>query len=224
MEDGLDWLDRRRGASGLIPLDINVSTTAAGIGDGRWHFASIGLKKESVIYSVGIGNDISFESGLIQRFGCEIHAFDPTSLSRQWLSQQKTPKGFHAHPWGLAHFDGEANFRLPPTHSISFSLCPEVAGTADHRAEVRRLSTLRNALGHAHIDLLKIDIEGAEFEVIDDLVSEAPHIRQLLIEFHARLRSKEGEALTYKAIEKLRGAGYRLFHVSRRQLEFGFIN
>lgn len=201
----------------LLPI------AAAGIGDGRWRYVCRGLQKNSVVYSVGIGEDISFDLDLVRRFGCEVHAFDPTLRSRRWLQRQRVPPQFHAYPWGLAHFDGEANFRLPSSHSVSFSLCAEGPAKAEHRAEVRRLTTLMKALGHTQIDLLKVDIEGAEFDVVDDLVAAAPHIRQLLIEFHERLRPSGGGQLTERAVAKLRKAGYQIFHVSRRGWEYGFI-
>ena len=38
--------------------------------------------------------------------------------------------------------------------------------------------------GHSHLDLLKMDIEGAEFEVIDSIIEDQVPINILCIEFH----------------------------------------
>ena len=39
-------------------------------------------------------------------------------------------------------------------------------------------------LGHDHLDLLKLDIEGAEYEVLDSLAAEGIRSRILCVEFH----------------------------------------
>ena len=40
--------------------------------------ATAGLHTGSVVYSFGVGEDVSFDVALIQRFGSIVHAFDPT--------------------------------------------------------------------------------------------------------------------------------------------------
>lgn len=62
------------------------------------------------------------------------------------------------------------------------------------------------------IDYLKIDIEGAEYELIRNMTSaEAKYIRQVSIEFHdfvdPKLRTK-----TYDAIAKLNSLGFTMVH------------
>ena len=49
-----------------------------GQGDGRWKVCYDDLSKDSIIYSVGIGYDTSFDEELIKSFGCKVQAFDPT--------------------------------------------------------------------------------------------------------------------------------------------------
>ena len=51
------------------------------------------------------------------------------------------------------------------------------------------LSTILEKLGHNRIDILKMDIEGAEYEVIEDIISSTVPIQQVLIEFHHRFSS-----------------------------------
>ena len=38
--------------------------------------------------------------------------------------------------------------------------------------------------GHSHLDLLKIDIEGAEYEVLNYLINKSISVTQILVEFH----------------------------------------
>lgn len=216
-DDFLDFLSQRKQPYKSNNKLSNVNLQKVGKGDGRWSLLTDNLNSSSIIYSVGIGHDVSFDLELIKKFGCEIHAFDPTYLSKNWLKQQRLPNNFFYHDCGLANYTGTANFSLPDGHSVSFSMSETVAGDQNHTAQVKKLSDLMSDLGHRKIDVLKIDIEGGEFEIIDDLVKSADIIGQLLIEFHDRLAGKK---LSPEALKKLQNAGYKIVAVSRRGLEY----
>lgn len=49
---------------------------------------------------------------------------------------------------------------------------------------VRRLGTIMSELGHTRLDLLKMDIEGAEFAVVRDMLSSRIEVDQLVVEVH----------------------------------------
>jgi hypothetical protein len=78
-------------------------------------------------------------------------------------------------------------------------------------------------LQHSRIDLLKMDIEGAEYAVIDDIVASGIIVKQLLVEFHHRWK-EVGVSKTKHAVRKLNAAGYRIFAVSPNGEEYGFLN
>lgn len=77
-------------------------------------------------------------------------------------------------------------------------------------------------LGHDRIDLVKMDIEGAEFSVLDDLVDNNVPVSQLLVEFHHRFQGI-GIGKSREAIRKLRSHGYQVFHVSPSGEEVSFV-
>ena len=70
-------------------------------------------------------------------------------------------------------------------------------------------------MGHTKIDVLKMDIEGAEYGVIADLCSGGAinKVGQFLVEFHHWMPGISVGA-TKRAIELLRGAGLRANWVS----------
>jgi FkbM family methyltransferase len=160
---------------------------------------------------------------LIARFGVTVHAFDPTPRTLQWINAQTLPPRFVFHPWGVAAHDGTGRFSPPhnPGH-ISHSLIERDTPWPAIEVPVRRLATLLGLLGHESIDLLKMDIEGAEYEVIDDLLSSGVAVDQLLIEFHHRW-PEVGIDKTRKAIRQLHDAGYRIFTSSASGEEYGFL-
>src|SRR4051812_16621969 len=62
----------------------------------------------SIVYSFGVGTDISFDEALIALCGVTVHAFDPTPRSVEWVKAQSLPERFVFHDWGIAGFDGSA--------------------------------------------------------------------------------------------------------------------
>lgn len=50
--------------------------------------------------------------------------------------------------------------------------------------ECKDLSTIMEDLNHKKIDILKMDIEGAEYNVLEDISSKNTNIKIFLIEFH----------------------------------------
>ena len=191
---------------------------------GGWAVCPTRLSPQSVVYSCGIGRDISWDTYMAQRYGVAIHAFDPTPESLAWLQSVAHPPGFVVHPYGIADRDASVAF-CPPVkaHHVDHSIVDRIA-TRHQAIEVpmKRLSTVMRELGHDHIDLLKMDIEGAEYGVITDIVRDRLDVRQLLVEFHHRFREIP-VAATRDALRLLRQAGYRIFAVSDSGQEYGLL-
>lgn len=216
----------RRRLSGRPWQGVQTDTHMVRMGNdyGGYCVCPEGLDGDSIVYSFGIGEDISFDLAMIERFSVTIHAFDPTPRSIEWVRAQEVEK-LVLKEYGLADYDGSADFTPPdnPSH-ISHTLLPRAKATRPAvPVEVRRLSTITRELGHKRIDVLKMDIEGAEYGVIDDLLAGQIPIRQILMEFHHHL---PGVPLlrTERAIAKLNRAGYRIFDTSSSGHEFSFIH
>jgi FkbM family methyltransferase len=203
---------------------LKLATDSIGNHGARWTFDPKGLGADSVVYSFGIGEDISFDLGIIAAYGVTVFAFDPTPRSQKWLESQSLPSQFKFYPWGLADHDGTASFLPPvdPSH-VSYTILdrPETVNQAVE-APVLRLATIAERLGHSKIDLLKVDIEGAEYSVIEDIVQSKVPVRQFLVEFHHRW-PQIGLEKTKTALETLRRHGYELFDVADTGEEYGFI-
>lgn len=187
---------------------------------GYWLDASL-IRPGAVVYSLGIGEDISFDLSLIKRWGVEVEAFDPTPKVKKWLAAQFLPRQFHFHETGIAAHDGEESFFLPPREDwVSHSIIQaRQYGKESVRLPVMRLSTAMKLRAHTRIDILKIDIEGAEYAVIEDIVREKISVAQLLVEFHHRL-SSVGTNRTKKALALLEGYGMRISYVCPRKEVF----
>ena len=192
---------------------------------GGWSVAPHKITSDSVVYSFGVGEDISFDLGMISQFGVTVHAFDPTPRSIAWLHAQTTPIGFRFHEYGIANYDGVARFFPPDNRTfVSYSAVHRgslATGLVD--APVRRLSSIMQQLGHEHIDVLKMDIEGSEYDVIEDVLRSNVSVNQLLVEFHHFMPSIPLRR-TREALLSLRAAGFELFSVSSSEREYSFIH
>lgn len=200
-----------------------METVLLGERPGRWPVAPSGLGPESVVYALGVGTDISFERDLIARYGVRVHAFDPTPISLEWAAGQTLPTGFTLHSYGVADFDGRARFVAPRKWNFtSFSLVRSGGVGSSVEAPVYRLATLVDMLQLPPPDLIKMDIEGAEYAVLPDLFASGFRPDQVLVEFHHRWR-EVGAARTRAALGLLARHGYRIIYVSDKGMEYAFL-
>lgn len=178
----------------------------------------------SLIFSFGVGEDISFDLGSIDKHSCQVHAFDPTPRSQKWVSEQRLPAEFCFHPEGLAGKNGIAEF-APPTNDefASFHSTRGMDATVSG-AITRRVRTIQSWIEDLNIgrpDVIKMDIEGFEFEVIDDMISSRCYPSQLLVEFHHGMYGfSDGD--TRRAVERLLSAGFELYCVASSGREYAF--
>ena len=156
-----------------------------GSGYGGWIVPSSAVQADAVCYCVGVGEDISFDLALMERFGCAVHAFDPTPRAIDFVRQNASdvPR-FHFHPVGVWERDEQLRFYAPsnPAH-VSHSVMNLQQTDAFFEAPCRSLESLMKQLGHARIDLLKLDIEGAEHRVIAAMLEHGVTVKVLCVEF-----------------------------------------
>ncbi len=180
------------------------------------------------VYSFGIGDTIEFERLLIERFRVEVHGFDPTPSVGSWLKDIKVPSGFHFYPWALAGRDETLEFyprlRRDGATSTRIHTIVREAGKTSRGITVKakRLPTIMAELRHDAIDVLKMDVEGAEYQVFSDLLYSEIRPMQILVEFHHRFETI-GKDKTRAAIRQLSRAGYQVAFVSATGREVTFV-
>jgi len=204
--------------------EISVPYRVIGSDYGGWPVITGTLDADSCVYSFGVGQDITFDLGLIEAFACRIEAFDPTPRCREWIETQNLPALLRFHPIGLADRTTVLRFFAPDNDDhVSFTVSEGRTGNSMVELPVRALCEIAEDLGDSRIDLLKMDIEGAEYDVVPDLLRRGPMPAQLCIEFHHRMFGYS-DAQTRQAVAQLREAGYQLFYVSDIGHEYGFVH
>jgi len=212
-----------KGEELLQKPQVRCRTKTLGTDGAAWTICLDGLSVNSVIYSFGVGEEISFDLELISTLGATVHAFDPTPKSIGWVEANELPCQFVFHSYGIAADDGTRRFVPPvnPNH-VSHTLLERNSPWPAVEAQVFRLSSIMQTLRHQKVDVLKMDIEGAEYEVLEDVLNANIAIGQLLVEFHHRW-PEIGVDRTRRALRELNSAGYQIFSVSPSGEEYGLI-
>eukprot|EP01041_Mallomonas_annulata_P002409 gene2409-4678_t len=178
-----------------------------------WKF-TCGLRRipaPCVVYSLGSCGNMAFEKGLLAANpACTIHVFDKDSYGiDEWFPNPTDRKKVHFHRVFIGNQPKLQND--PPVQTIAHIM-------KKHE--------------HTHIDILKMDIEGAEWDI---LVSPLPSIGQLLVELHLSdgplkgLSSDRHMKEVTRVFDNIERHGLRLFHkeVNARWdmtcIEFAFI-
>lgn len=196
---------------------------------GGFYVHPIVIQSEAIVISIGIGKDISFDRSLLKNHAVRVYAYDPTPKSIEWLQQlTNLPNNFTYFDFGItAQQDGKMTFYLPKDkRAVSASLeLSEVMDQDDTvEVEMKTFESLLKTIPGKHISILKMDIEGAEYEVIESLFSDPEvQIDQLLIEFHDRMFDTP-VARSAQSVAFLKEQGYEIFGCSISSEEVSFIH
>jgi FkbM family methyltransferase len=174
---------------------------------GGWHVPAGGIRSDAVVYSAGLGEDASFDLELVRRYGCRVWVFDPTPRAVAYAGTIQEDR-FRFLAVGLWSSDGPQMFFPPknPVH-VSHSIANlQKTAAPGFEAPCRSLPSLMRELGHNHIDLLKLDIEGAEYEVLDPIARAEIRPSILSVEFHPVSLSELKRTL--RLVRRLKALGY----------------
>lgn len=181
-----------------------------------WTLDSKLLNRNSIIYSAGVGRDISFEKALADKTGAQILLLDPTPPAATTMSMKENyHPNFVFLQMGLAGSNTSQLFScIENIQGGSFSSLSSKQNDDSVLLPCVRLSTLMEQQGHSYLDLLKMDIEGSEYDVLLDIHESNIQIGQICVEFHHWLRAGSKRRQTISSIFRLLNKGYVLAHVN----------
>lgn len=219
------WVKARLGKIAFIDIEHRIHKSWYGSDYGGFYVHPDDLQSDSIVYSFGIGQDISFDQQIIAQHHCQVFGFDPTPKSINWVASQNIPANFNFYPYGLGVKTEEVKFHLPKNKE-------HVSGSVfDHRlvseedyvsVPLKSFSDILVDTGHQKIDILKMDIEGSEYIVIDSILDAGVPINQLLLETHERF-FEDGTDKGRKFFKTLYDHDYRIFAISDTYQEISLI-
>lgn len=171
-----------------------------------------------IVYSFGIGEDLSFDKDMIEKFGCHIYAYDPTPRAIQYVNNNNIGINFHFTPIGLSTHDGFETWYMPrnkkfvscSVYNREYYKKKELVNNTI-RVKVNKLDTILKANKHKRIDLLKLDIEGSEFDVLKNIINSHIDIHQITLEFHPNA-VRNGFKKMESTIKELQKNDYKIIY------------
>ncbi len=190
------------------------------------------LTPDSIAYSVGVGGDIRFDLALIEATSCTVHLFDPTPRSARFMNRFSGEIRLQFHPWGVwtqdetVRFYADVTLRRDTTGMVihdyrSGSITNITAADKWFDADCLTLFSTMQRLGHRHLDLLKMDIEGAALDVMEHLWTTDIRPGQIIVEFEVPRKARDLHSFLIRLeslLTRLKDDGYFLVPLDRGPL------
>ena len=178
------------------------------------------LSSSSVVIDAGCSYQADFSVCLIGRHGVRSFGVDPTRKHRQALKRLEAeyPGRFQHLSCAIAASDGTLTFHESRDNESGSLFTDHVNvlrdETTSYDVEALTLGTLLRRVGVESVDILKLDLEGAEYDLFERLTPEELRpFRQVFVEFHHHAVGHFGEADTRRLVARVAGFGFRTFSV-----------
>jgi FkbM family methyltransferase len=218
---------------------------------GGWIIPSeIRLNKNSIVYSGGVGEDISFDLILSDKYKCNILLIDPTIRAKKHFNNiinfyknkslinisdeyksiiENLKPNFKKIKFiknGLWYKKDKLKFYKPLNDNhVSHTLINKMYSNEFTIVKTLTIKQIMKKNNHSKIDLLKLDIEGSEIEVLNNLLDDNIYPRYLCIEFDLSLQKKDkNNEKTNKIIERLQNNKYKILMNDNMNITFERFN
>ncbi len=198
---------------------------------GGWWIDCRILSGQPIMIDCGLGEDLSFPTAFLSRFGGRVIGVEPNPRSLAYCdkyvsdSMRILPKAFWSDSGNVLNFHlPRAQEQLPKgADGVSGSILDShvYAGGGTITVETISFSDVLQQEQIDECDVLKMDIEGAEYEVLNSLCGsgEISRTKQLLVEFHHGVTNYKVSD-TYQMISTLASKRFDLIHTEGRNYIF----
>lgn len=162
----------------------------------------------NVVFDIG-ANVGMWTKYILTRNAKKVYCFEPNKKAISHLKESlKNDSNTAIVEKAVYKENTSLQFYIDDSNSLISSLIPESGHTPSYNVDAITLEEAIRESGESHIDLVKIDVEGSEFGIIESLTQEtANKIDSFLIEYHD-FYFQEGMQKVYDLIGKLENLGY----------------
>tara|TARA_B100001093_G_scaffold514003_1_gene587099 strand:+ start:640 stop:1362 length:723 start_codon:yes stop_codon:yes gene_type:complete len=207
------------------------------------------LDENSVIYSAGVGEDISFDMIMSDRYKCNIVLIDPSDRPKTHFDEVK--HYYEKIKWKMTGDIQEDYYGImyplkPTFDNISFvkkglwnektekvkfykqenkkyvsqSLIKGVFTDEYNHIDTDTIRNIMNEFGHFDIDILKLSIVGAELKVLEDMFNESIFPKYICVHFTFVKGEHNNENDIVKVIGRLASLNYKIIAKGGSKLTF----
>jgi len=163
------------------------------------------LNSDSIIFDVG-GYRGDFASEWVSKVDPTIYIFEPfIDLHTSHLhSRFKNNDKVQYFRYGLSDFNGDANLARSGTEAGSISYDMNEKFPNSDSVNVRKFSEVYSELGSPKVDLIKINIEGEEYPLLNHILDEGliNNFKYIQIQYHDFI--KDAGEKRAKIVERMR--------------------
>jgi FkbM family methyltransferase len=179
-------------------------------GRAAWNLNMQEVDKNSFVVSAGAGHDISFELELIAQTGCQIVLLDPSPTGCKTVEKIQLPPEITFEPIALSDRTGQMTL-AKPANLLEGSWRVAVDGEGD-TMPCTSIGEIMERHSKSSVELLKIDIEGFEYQVVQDIILNKIPVKQICVEIHQGFEFGKTRWDRWRLIYQLHQSGYRLIH------------
>ena len=203
------------------------------------------VRPDWIAYGFGVSVDISYDVGLAEWFGIEVHTFDPTPSAIEhvanvqralesapnsafsprctpqkdgcWASKEywnrmtlsSTPHKIMHHQFALGGESSQLQFYLlrRSGHPDIYSLTKGIYGDSGFSVDALTIKDTMAKLGHAKINILKVDIEGEEPSALNKMLEDGIFPELVLVDYDSARRPNLYD-LAVASVKKMQAGGY----------------
>jgi FkbM family methyltransferase len=176
------------------------------------------LSSESVVIDAGCSYEADFSVCLMRRHGVRAFGVDPTRKHGEALHELEEQHGgrFVHVPCAVGAADGVLTFHESRVNESGSLLDDHVNVVHDeitsYDVEALTLTSLLKRLALNTVDVLKLDLEGAEYDLLERATPEQLHpFRQVFVEFHHHAVGHYTESDTRRIVGVVCGYGFKAF-------------
>ena len=139
------------------------------------------LSENSIVFDLG-GYKGNFAQEIYDKYLCEIHVFEPVESFHKIIDNKfKNVPKVTAYPFGLANEDKELSISDDEDASSVF-----IETESSKKIQLKSIVQFIKSHNITSVDLIKINIEGGEYEVLESLLDEGiiSVFKNLQIQFH----------------------------------------
>lgn len=172
----------------------------------------------SVVVDAGCSYEADFSLYMIERHGARAFGVDPTQKHTPALRAiEKRFLGRFVHvPCAIAAVDGKLTFHESKDNESGSIFQDHVNmrhdATVSYDVEALTLKSLLRRIGAAEVEMLKLDLEGAEYDLLGAVEREQLlPFKQIFVEFHHHAVDRYGVEDTRRLVSRLADFGFSAF-------------
>lgn len=176
------------------------------------------LNHDSIVIDAGCGYEADFSLYMIKHHGVKAYGVDPTLKHRKALKVLEDKyKGHFVHlPFAISVVEGTLTFHESRVNESGSILEDHINvrqdETISYEVKAVNIKSLIDHIGTDQIDILKLDLEGAEYDLLNAINEEdVLRCKQIFVEFHHHAVSCYDETDTQRIVEKICSYGFNSF-------------